>query len=66
MASSGGGLQGNERYRAFMEKLSETNVDRHVDLPMIAVMGDTSSGKVRLFCSSDPRAELAAVFHRLD
>lgn len=41
-------LEGNEDYRAFMDKLAECNVDEYVDLPMIAVMGDTSSGKSSL------------------
>jgi interferon-induced GTP-binding protein Mx1 len=41
-------LVGNEDYRAFMDKLVEFNVDKYVDLPMIAVMGDTSSGKSSL------------------
>ena len=31
-----------------MDKLTEGNVDKYVDLPMIAVMGDTSSGKSSL------------------
>jgi GTPase SAR1 family protein len=39
---------GNEAYRAFMDKLAQSNVDEYVDLPMIAVMGDTSSGKSSL------------------
>ncbi|CAJ1941428.1 unnamed protein product, partial [Cylindrotheca closterium] len=39
---------GNEAYRAFMNKLAQCNVDQYVDLPMIAVMGDTSSGKSSL------------------
>lgn len=38
------GLKGNEHYRAFIDNLVEANVDRHIELPMIAVMGDTSSG----------------------
>jgi hypothetical protein len=37
-------LEGNEQYRVFIDSLVEANVDRHVELPMIAVMGDTSSG----------------------
>ncbi|KAL3927198.1 MAG: hypothetical protein SGBAC_013177, partial [Bacillariaceae sp.] len=39
---------GNEAYRAFMNKLTQCNVDAYVNLPMIAVMGDTSSGKSSL------------------
>jgi GTP-binding protein EngB required for normal cell division len=39
---------GNEAYRAFMDQLAQANVDEYVDLPMIAVMGDTSSGKSSL------------------
>jgi hypothetical protein len=35
-------LSGNEELRRFMDKLTSTNVDRHVKLPMIAVMGDVS------------------------
>jgi GTPase Era involved in 16S rRNA processing len=41
-------LEGNERYRAFMDKLAQSGVDEYVDLPMVAVMGDTSSGKSSL------------------
>ena len=41
-------LQGNEEYREFIDKLTDSNVDKYVDLPMIAVMGDTSSGKSSL------------------
>lgn len=41
-------LAGYEHYREFMDKLTENNVDEYVDLPMIAVMGDTSSGKSSL------------------
>ena len=40
--------EGNEAYRAFMDKLTQSNVDEYVDLPTIAVMGDTSSGKSSL------------------
>ena len=43
-ASEGNALEGNEGYRHFIDRLSESNVDEYVDLPMIAVMGDTSSG----------------------
>eukprot|EP00980_Cylindrotheca_fusiformis_P005433 scaffold1157_cov122-Cylindrotheca_fusiformis.AAC.25 len=39
---------GNEAYRSFMDKMAKSNVDQYVDLPMIAVMGDTSSGKSSL------------------
>ena len=41
-------LAGNDRFRAFMDKLAQSNVTEYVDLPMIAVMGDTSSGKSSL------------------
>eukprot|EP00525_Craspedostauros_australis_P006786 CAMPEP_0198136080 /NCGR_PEP_ID=MMETSP1442-20131203/60924_1 /TAXON_ID= /ORGANISM="Craspedostauros australis, Strain CCMP3328" /LENGTH=183 /DNA_ID=CAMNT_0043797275 /DNA_START=924 /DNA_END=1472 /DNA_ORIENTATION=- len=41
-------LSGNHEYRDFMEKLAEANVGEYIDLPMIAVMGDTSSGKSSL------------------
>eukprot|EP00804_Cyclotella_cryptica_P029618 CCRYP_019043-RA/>CCRYP_019043-RA protein AED:0.03 eAED:-0.02 QI:0/0/0/1/1/1/3/0/737 len=41
-------LEGYERYRQFMDRLTENNVDEYIDLPMIAVMGDTSSGKSSL------------------
>lgn len=45
-------LQGNEEVRSFMDKLTaQTNVSKYVDLPMIAVMGDTSSGKSSLLSS---------------
>ena len=43
-----GALEGYERYRELMDKLAEDNVDKYVDLPTIAVMGDTSSGKSSL------------------
>ena len=43
-----GALEGYERYRELMDKLAENNVDKYVHLPMIAVMGDTSSGKSSL------------------
>eukprot|EP00980_Cylindrotheca_fusiformis_P004784 scaffold1027_cov108-Cylindrotheca_fusiformis.AAC.3 len=39
---------GNEAYRGFLDQLAQANVDEYVDLPMIAVMGDTSSGKSTL------------------
>jgi hypothetical protein len=38
-------LAGYEQYHLFMDKLTEAGVDDDIDLPMIAVMGDTSSGK---------------------
>jgi len=41
-------LKGYERYRAFIDSLNEHNVDEYIDLPQIAVMGDTSSGKSSL------------------
>ena len=44
-------LRGNEEIRAFVDKLSATNVPDYVDLPMIAVMGETSSGKSALLSS---------------
>lgn len=40
--------EGNEAYRAFMDRLTQSNVDEYIDLPTIAVMGDTSSGKSSL------------------
>jgi hypothetical protein len=47
-------LAGYEHYHSFMDKLTEAGVDDYIDLPMIAVMGDTSSGKssVSSFCPS--------------
>ncbi|KAG7352654.1 dynamin family protein [Nitzschia inconspicua] len=51
-SSSFSGLQGNEEIRTFMNKLTATtNVSQYIDLPMIAVMGDTSSGKSSLLSS---------------
>jgi len=45
-------LSGNEQLRAFMDKLTATtNVSKYIELPMIAVMGDTSSGKSSLLSS---------------
>ena len=41
-------VEGYECWREFTDKLTEGNVDKYVDLPMIAVMGDTSSGKSSL------------------
>ena len=41
-------MEGYERYHEFIDKLTENNVDEYVDLPVIAVMGDTSSGKSSL------------------
>ena len=41
-------LEGYEKYREFMDRLTENNVDEYIPLPMIAVMGDTSSGKSSL------------------
>lgn len=41
-------LQGYEKYRQFIDSLNENNVDEYIDLPTIAVMGDTSSGKSSL------------------
>jgi hypothetical protein len=41
-------LDGYEDYRRFVDKLSESNVDKYIDLPMIAVICDTSSGKSSL------------------
>lgn len=40
---------GNEAMREFLDKLSlTTNIHKYIELPMIAVMGDTSSGKSSL------------------
>ena len=45
-------LPGNTLIRDFMDKLTATtNVSKYVELPMIAVMGDTSSGKSSLLSS---------------
>jgi interferon-induced GTP-binding protein Mx1 len=44
-------LLGNEDIRVFMDKLAVSNVSRYIELPMIAVMGDTSSGKSSLLTS---------------
>lgn len=42
-------LHGNEAIREFMDQLTATtNVSKYIELPMIAVMGDTSSGKSSL------------------
>ena len=41
-------LEGNEEYQSFIDKLTDADVDTFLDLPMIAVMGDTSSGKSSL------------------
>jgi GTP-binding protein EngB required for normal cell division len=42
-------LCGNEAIREFMDQLTATtNVSKYIELPMIAVMGDTSSGKSSL------------------
>jgi hypothetical protein len=41
-------LEGYERYRQFMDRLTEMTALIDIDLPMIAVMGDTSSGKSSL------------------
>ena len=46
--ASDSSLEGYEQFREFMDKLAESGVDDYVDLPMIAVMGDTSSGKSSL------------------
>jgi GTPase Era involved in 16S rRNA processing len=45
-------VPGNDLIRDFMDKLTATtNVSKYVELPMIAVMGDTSSGKSSLLSS---------------
>jgi GTP-binding protein EngB required for normal cell division len=41
-------LDGYEDYHRFVDKLAGTNVDNYIDLPMIAVMGNRSSGKSSL------------------
>jgi GTP-binding protein EngB required for normal cell division len=42
-------LPGNDEIRHFMDQLtSSTHISEYVELPMIAVMGDTSSGKSSL------------------
>ena len=44
-------LPGCEGWREFTDALAAGGVDAHVDLPAIAVMGDTSSGKSSLLSS---------------
>lgn len=45
-------LKGNEQIHAFLDKLmATTNVSSYAELPMIAVMGETSSGKSSLLSS---------------
>lgn len=45
-------LRGIEKVRTFMDKLTATtNVSKYIDLPMIVVMGDTSSGESSLSSS---------------
>ena len=39
---------GDENLRSFIDKLRANDIDRYIDLPEIAVMGDTSSGKSSL------------------
>ena len=51
MSAPDGGLSGNEALRQFMERLAVSNVGRYIEFPMIAVMGDTSSGKSSLLTS---------------
>jgi GTPase SAR1 family protein len=41
-------LEGNEKYRSFIDRLSDSNLEKHVSVPMVAVMGDTSTGKSSL------------------
>ena len=41
-------LPGNDEVRAFMDELTASGCRNYVSLPMIAVMGDTSSGKSSL------------------
>ncbi len=41
-------LEGYERYYQFIVRLTDSNVDDYIDLPMIAMMGDTSFGKSSL------------------
>ena len=42
-------FEGNERLREFIDFLHEQQISQHhIDLPQIAVMGDTSSGKSSL------------------
>lgn len=44
-----GDLPGNEAMREFLDELSaSTQISKYIELPMIAVMGDTSSGKSSL------------------
>jgi predicted GTPase len=39
---------GDETLRSFIDKLRANDIDSYIDLPEIAVMGDTSSGKSSL------------------
>lgn len=41
-------LKGNEDLRRFIDHLHANDIDKYIDLPEIAVMGDTSSGKSSL------------------
>ena len=42
-------LAGNDEIRQFLDQLTSfTNISQYIELPMIAVMGDTSSGKSSL------------------
>ena len=38
----------SDSFRRLMDKLREENLEQYVELPQIAVMGDTSSGKSSL------------------
>lgn len=40
--------QSRDRYRAFIDVLHKNDVDKYIDLPQIAVIGDTSTGKSSL------------------
>ena len=38
-------FQGDERLRDFIDFLHQNDINQYIDLPEIAVMGDTSSGE---------------------
>ena len=40
-------FEGNEQLREFIDSLHANNINQYIDLPEIAVMGDTSSGERR-------------------
>ncbi|RLN90576.1 hypothetical protein BBJ28_00020815, partial [Nothophytophthora sp. Chile5] len=42
------GMRSSEEERELVDKLRDLGLDQYVELPQIAVMGDTSSGKSSL------------------